>query len=377
MSESKSAANSLEGTIVDVIRKLSDSATVALAAKLDQIEPLSWNRRRSALRSAMIHPAAQDQADRLMDAWQAMDEAPAASAVALAVRSAAAMEQRLRDWLRVDLAWTGPSTTAVPLRHTDQVLLTLIAEATTRLDLMSFAVHKVPQVSEALVAAAERGVELRIYLETSDSSQGKMAANTIRNLGTSVAERSRIYVWPPHQRKTAPSGYQGVLHAKLAVADGHLLFVTSANLTQAALHLNMEMGLLVRGGDEPARVVQHLDQLVEKKVFMPAPAGGGEAALSPTQQQAWDEAFVYADARCHRRMETLRERGVEAPQVGYALLPPGARSVVAEAELAWPSSQVALLIEPGDGDATRFEEAGWQVFEPGFDDAILHALGAT
>jgi len=372
---SKSAADSLEGTIVGVVRKLSDSATVTLAAKLDQIEPLSWSQRRSALRSAMVQPAAQDQADRLMDAWRAIDEPPTASAVALAVRSAAAMERRLGDWLRVDLAWTGPSTTAVPLRHTAQVLLTLIAKVEARLDLMSFAVHKVPEVSEALVAAAKRGVELRIYLETPDSSRGKMAANTIRNLGGAVAERSRFYIWPPEQRKTAPSGYQGVLHAKLAVADGHLLFVTSANLTQAALHLNMEMGLLVRGGDEPGRVVQHLDQLVEKKVFVPAPTGAGGDALSPAQQQAWDEAFDYADVRCHPRMEALRERGVEAPQVGFALLPPGGRRVVAEAELAWPDRRVALLLAPGDGDAARFAEAGWQVVDPDSEAAILHALG--
>jgi hypothetical protein len=39
----------------------------------------------------------------------------------------------------------------------------------------------------------------------------------------------------------------------LAVADRHVLFVTSANLTQSGVAKNIEAGLLVRGGTAPAR----------------------------------------------------------------------------------------------------------------------------
>jgi phosphatidylserine/phosphatidylglycerophosphate/cardiolipin synthase-like enzyme len=38
----------------------------------------------------------------------------------------------------------------------------------------------------------------------------------------------------------------GVLHAKGVVADDEVVFVTSANLTEAALDRNIEVGLLVR-----------------------------------------------------------------------------------------------------------------------------------
>jgi len=40
------------------------------------------------------------------------------------------------------------------------------------------------------------------------------------------------------------------------------LLVSSANLTESALTLNMELGLLVEGGEVPRRVQEHLDALV-------------------------------------------------------------------------------------------------------------------
>jgi phosphatidylserine/phosphatidylglycerophosphate/cardiolipin synthase-like enzyme len=48
----------------------------------------------------------------------------------------------------------------------------------------------------------------------------------------------------------------------LAVADGKTLLISSANLTEHAMTLNMEMGILVSGGEWPGRVVQHFQQLI-------------------------------------------------------------------------------------------------------------------
>jgi phosphatidylserine/phosphatidylglycerophosphate/cardiolipin synthase-like enzyme len=41
-------------------------------------------------------------------------------------------------------------------------------------------------------------------------------------------------------------GPGGVLHAKAVVADDEVVFVTSANLTEAALDRNIELGVLIR-----------------------------------------------------------------------------------------------------------------------------------
>jgi len=50
---------------------------------------------------------------------------------------------------------------------------------------------------------------------------------------------------------------------KAAVADSRVAFLTSANLTEAALERNMELGVLVRGGKLPTEIEHLIDSLVE------------------------------------------------------------------------------------------------------------------
>jgi phosphatidylserine/phosphatidylglycerophosphate/cardiolipin synthase-like enzyme len=53
------------------------------------------------------------------------------------------------------------------------------------------------------------------------------------------------------------------------VADGEWLFLSSANLTQQAFTINMELGMLVRGGAMPSRVEQQFLRLVQSGQLMP------------------------------------------------------------------------------------------------------------
>ena len=61
-----------------------------------------------------------------------------------------------------------------------------------------------------------------------------------------------------------PRFWTGVrtLHGKCAVADRKALFLSSANMTECALDRNMELGILVMGGDLPGTVVRHFESLV-------------------------------------------------------------------------------------------------------------------
>lgn len=54
-------------------------------------------------------------------------------------------------------------------------------------------------------------------------------------------------LWPHEQLPVDERGKRGVLHSKCAVADERMLFVSSANLTEHALNLNMELGVLIQG----------------------------------------------------------------------------------------------------------------------------------
>jgi phosphatidylserine/phosphatidylglycerophosphate/cardiolipin synthase-like enzyme len=78
-----------------------------------------------------------------------------------------------------------------------------------------------------------------------------------------VAAYSAVYYWPKQQRGQDDKGKLGILHVKCAVADGRWLFLSSANLTEYAFTINMELGVLVTGGKLPGQVQEHFEWLVE------------------------------------------------------------------------------------------------------------------
>ena len=55
----------------------------------------------------------------------------------------------------------------------------------------------------------------------------------------------------------------------LAVADGAVCFITSANLTGHAMERNMEAGVLLTGGQVPKLLHEHLQALVDTKTVSP------------------------------------------------------------------------------------------------------------
>jgi cardiolipin synthase A/B len=71
-----------------------------------------------------------------------------------------------------------------------------------------------------------------------------------------------FYEW---DRTKADLSATASVHAKCAVADGNVAFVTSANLSDAAMERNMELGVLLRGGQVPGLLDRHLAALVTTK----------------------------------------------------------------------------------------------------------------
>jgi phosphatidylserine/phosphatidylglycerophosphate/cardiolipin synthase-like enzyme len=66
-------------------------------------------------------------------------------------------------------------------------------------------------------------------------------------------------------------GAGGVLHAKAVVADDEAVFVTSANLTEAAFERNIEVGLLVRDRTLAATLSSHFRGLIDRGLLHPLP----------------------------------------------------------------------------------------------------------
>ena len=133
---------------------------------------------------------------------------------------------------------------------------------------MSYAVYSIPNIQEAVVRAARRGVKITVVVETPDKLDVQNEYSTLQALGEDVAKCSTVYYWPKENRKADASGKLGSLHVKCVVGDGRWLFLSSANLTKYAFSLNMELGVLITGGSTPALVEQHFARLIDTKILI-------------------------------------------------------------------------------------------------------------
>ena len=229
---------------------------------LQKEQSFDKNRLQHRLKSVIPQADVQEKIRIFIENWDALDESPSPKemSIALSVIDAALDYQRNKE--SVELTWTGPKTRNVNLRRTDQALVELIDAAQKQILIVSFAVYKAKLILSALERAADRGVEIKVVVESPDVSEGKIAHDTIGNLGKTLNKSARIFIWPYSKREITPNGKYGSLHAKVAVGDDDTLYISSANLTEYAMNLNMEMGLLVSGGDLPGLVEKHFEELI-------------------------------------------------------------------------------------------------------------------
>jgi|JFJP01.1.fsa_nt_gi phosphatidylserine/phosphatidylglycerophosphate/cardiolipin synthase-like enzyme len=194
--------------------------------------------------------------------WGKLKDVPSPKEMALMLSAVDSALEHHRQKQSIELTWTGPKTREVNLRRTDQALIELINLSNKRVIIVSFAVYKAKTIMSALEKAANRGVEINIIIESPDASEGKIAYDTIAALGRAMKSKARIFIWPHAKRQVTPNGKYGALHAKVAVGDQNILYISSANLTDYAMSLNMEMGILVFGGELPAQAQGHFDELI-------------------------------------------------------------------------------------------------------------------
>ena len=205
----------------------------------------------------------------LLEVWQLEPMPLDAPTLAAALQTAAYCTIAAKAALSIELVWTGPDSFSIPLRRTDQVLLQLIREAQQELTIVSFAVYKIPAIAQALSSALNRGVALRIIAETPASSEGKIPFGVRTALGAKIIQQAQVLVWPLAKRPMDENGKYGSLHAKCAIADRKHLLISSANLTEYALSLNMEIGLLVHNDELANRVAEHIDALIQQEILQP------------------------------------------------------------------------------------------------------------
>ena len=74
-----------------------------------------------------------------------------------------------------------------------------------------------------------------------------------------------------------------------------------------------------------------------------------------------EELLDLSDPKCHGLIQACIDDGKPLPIVGYAM-GNAEGIVIAEAELAWETHRVAVLLEENKKAQEAFKEAGWTVF---------------
>ena len=184
------------------------------------------------------HPYYRDIASDFLDRWRGLAPDLPSREAAMILRVAGMAEQAHRKKQAVELVWTGPVADAGPFRRTEQAILQVLDSAQRRITLISYAVYRIPQIADALVRAARRGVQINVVVETPNRIEGQGEYDTLQALGADVGACAAVYYWPEEKRAVADGGKVGILHVKCAVADGRFLFLSSANLTGYAFSID-------------------------------------------------------------------------------------------------------------------------------------------
>ena len=243
--------------------RLPHSVMVAVADAVAQHGGLERAPGRQAILQSLPTPDFRDVTADFIDRWHSHSASVGSEAVAVALLTAAKSEHDHRHDETVEIVWTGPEPAETRFRQTEQAILEVVNSATRHLTVVSYAVYRIPRIREALIAAANRGVVIRLIVETPNRVEGQGEYDCLLALGNNVASACSVYYWPQDNRPKDDNGKIGILHVKCAVADGNRMFLSSANFTEYAFTINMELGLLVTGGKLPGQVERHFERLIE------------------------------------------------------------------------------------------------------------------
>jgi phosphatidylserine/phosphatidylglycerophosphate/cardiolipin synthase-like enzyme len=179
---------------------------------------------------------------------------------------------------RPDLVWSGPEVSGLYARDTRRVYEELLGSAERSIWASTYAFFDGPKAFEVLSRRMDSVEDLEVTLLL--NIERKWGDTTGRDeLVRRFADRFWKTEWPGERRPSVfydPRSLDegrpaGVLHAKAVVKDDDTVFITSANLTEAALDRNIELGLVVRDPALSLTVVTHFRGLVERELLSPLP----------------------------------------------------------------------------------------------------------
>ena len=188
------------------------------------------------------------------------------------------LEQASSSVAPASLVWSGPEAAGLHSRDTRQVYEELIATARESILISTFAFFDGPKRFSDLAKRVDSDPRFRVTLLL-NIERGKHSSTRASDLVRRFASRFWSKDWPGQARpkvyydprSLALKGPKGVLHAKAVVADEESLFVTSANLTEAALDRNIEVGVLLRDRTIALSALKYFMGLIARRLLHPLP----------------------------------------------------------------------------------------------------------
>jgi phosphatidylserine/phosphatidylglycerophosphate/cardiolipin synthase-like enzyme len=227
----------------------------------------------ASLRSVLGNLACpQDVATALAELGQLGIAGPAAAAWIRTIDRAASRTRK------PDLVWSGPEIPGLYARDTRRVYEELLGSAQHSLWASTYAFFDGPKAFEILARHMDATPALTVTLllniqrkrgdTTSSETLVRKFADHFWATDWPGSSHPRVFYDP---RALDPDGPGGVLHAKAVVADDERVFITSANLTEAALDRNIEVGVLVRDRAFALTLGAYFRGLIDRELLKPLP----------------------------------------------------------------------------------------------------------
>lgn len=177
-----------------------------------------------------------------------------------------------------DLVWSGPEVAGLHARDTRRVYEELLRHARASVWMSTYVYFDGRRAFADLAERMDAVTGLQVVLMLNiQRARGDTTASD--HLVRRFADRFWGTDWPGQSkpavyydpRSLDADGPTGALHAKALVVDDAAVFITSANLTEAALDRNIELGLLVRDPTLAKTTTSHFQALIDRDLLSPLP----------------------------------------------------------------------------------------------------------
>ena len=190
-----------------------------------------------------------------------------------------ALRQATARTPKPDLVWSGPEVPGLHARDTRRVYQELLGSAERSIWVSTYVYTDGPRAFETLANRMDTTPGLHVTLllniqrrhgdTTTPDQLVRAFADRLWGTDWPGTARPNVYYDPRSLETSRPAG---VLHAKAVVTDNEAVFVTSANMTDAALDRNIELGLLIQDRALAATVSTHFQTLIDQQQLQPLPS---------------------------------------------------------------------------------------------------------